>query len=157
MHFISADTKLFVAGTTQLSAIGEWASLQRKPIVTGGATSPIFAEDRFEYVSRSIPSDFYILQAYVRLLEQYNLDLINIVYVNNEYGKSVTTQLIGLSNGLFEIQLLASFDGADDLGGINGVLDDLEGSPTSVTFLMSTGIENQDFFNIAGKVSFTGT
>jgi hypothetical protein len=46
------DCHAFVgpAWTTQLSAIGEWAGLKQKPIVTGGATSPIFAQDNFGWV-----------------------------------------------------------------------------------------------------------
>jgi len=137
--------------TTQLAAIGEWAGLEHKPIITGGATSPIFTQDNFGYVSRSIPSDLYVLKAFVGLIVEYGLDLINIVHVNDEYGQSVTTALVDLSKGLFKIQLLQTFDGADDVEGINKALDDLEDSPTSVTFLGVTSLEIKMFLNIAGS------
>ena len=80
--------------TMQLAAIGEWAGLEHKPIITGGVTSPIFAQDNFGYVSRSIPSDLFILKAFVGHIVEYGLDLINIVYVNNECGQSVITTLV---------------------------------------------------------------
>ena len=139
------------AWTTQLAAIGEWAGLEHKPIVSGGATSPIFAQDNFGYVSRSIPSDLNVLKAFVGLIVEYGLDLINVVYVNDEYGQSVATALVDLSKGLFKIQLLQTFDGADDVEGINKALDDLEGSPTSVTFLGVTSLDIKEFLNIAGR------
>jgi hypothetical protein len=41
--------------TSQLSVISEWAGIVHKPIISGGATSPIFAQENFGYVSRSVP------------------------------------------------------------------------------------------------------
>ena len=137
--------------STQVAAIGEWATLKHKPIITGGATSPMFAQDNFGYVSRSIPSDLNLLNAFVQLIEEYELERINIVYVNDEYGQSVTTALTDLSKGRFKIQLLQAFDGADDVEGINEALDELEGSPTSTTFLAVTVLDIKEFLNIAGK------
>ena len=139
------------AWTTQLSAIGEWAGVEQLPIVSGGATSPIFAKDNFGYVSRSIPSETKPLEAFVQLIEEYGLNLINIVYVNNEYGLSVVEALTGMNMGRFEVQLLATFDDADDTEGINNVLDALESSPTSVTFLASTVLPQTNFLNMAGS------
>ena len=101
-------------------------------------------------MSRSVPSDLFILKAFVGLIVEYGFDLINIVYVNDVYGQSVTTALVDLSKGLFEIQLLQTSDGADDVEGINKALDDLEDSPTSVTFLVAL-LETKEFLNIAGS------
>ena len=50
-------------------------------------------------MSRSVPSDLFILKAFVGLIVEYGFDLINIVYVNDEYGQSVTTALVDLSKG----------------------------------------------------------
>jgi ABC-type branched-subunit amino acid transport system substrate-binding protein len=139
------------AWTTQLGAIGEWAGIKKKPIVSGGATSPIFAQDNFGYVSRSIPSDLNVLEAFAQLIVEYKLSLINVVYANDEYGASVVQALTDLSEGRFDIQILRSFESTADVENINSVLDDLEASPTSVTFLGATVIQAADFLNAAGK------
>eukprot|EP00956_Cyclotella_meneghiniana_P001973 scaffold2223_cov46-Cyclotella_meneghiniana.AAC.2 len=105
----------------------------------------------FGYVSRSIPSETKPLEAFVQLIVEYGLTLINIVYVNNEYGLSVVEALTGMNMGRFEVQLLATFGDADDTEGINNVLDALESSPTSVTFLASTVLPQTNFLNMAGS------
>jgi ABC-type branched-subunit amino acid transport system substrate-binding protein len=138
------------AWTTQLSAIGEWAGMKQKPIVSGGATSPIFAQDNFGWVSRSIPSDLNVLEAFAQIIVEYELNLINIVYANDEYGVSIAEALTELSGGDFQIQLIRSFESAGDVEGINIILDDLEASPTSITFLGMTIIQTADFLNAAG-------
>ena len=139
------------AWTTQLSAIGEWAGMEQKPIVSGGATSPIFTQDNFRYVSRSIPSDLFVLEAFVQLIVEYEMNLINVVYANDEYGQSVVEALVELSKNSFEIELIRAFDSADDEEGINDVLDDLQRSPTKVTFLGMTEFQTSIFLNAAGK------
>ena len=139
------------AWTTQLSAIGEWAGIKQKPIVSGGATSPIFTQNNFRYVSRSIPSDLFVIEAFVQLIVEYGIDLINVVYVNDDYGQSVVEALVELSQESFEIELIRAFESADDEGGINDVLDDLQRSPTKVTFLGMTDFGTLNFLNAAGQ------
>ena len=150
-NYDSCSVFIGPAWSTQLSAIGEWAGVEQKPIVSGAATSTVFSEDNFGYVSRSIPSDSYVLKSYIQLIVEYGLTSINIVYVNNEYGSSLAEALVGMSNGRFEVQLLRTFDDADDIDGINSVLDDLEKSSTSVTFLATTNLPLTNFLNAAGK------
>ena len=125
--------------------------MEKKPIVSGGATSPIFAQENYGYVSRSIPSDVNVIKAFVQLIVDYEIDLINVVYVNDEYGQTVVEALVQLSQGLFQIQLLRTFESANDEEGINNVLDDLQSSPTQVTFLGSTTLETGNFLNAAGQ------
>ena len=78
-HYSSCAVFVGPAWTSQLSAIGEWAGLERKPIVSGGATSAVFAGENFEYVSRSIPSEVNVLEAFVQIIVEYEMDIINIV------------------------------------------------------------------------------
>jgi class 3 adenylate cyclase/ABC-type branched-subunit amino acid transport system substrate-binding protein len=139
------------AWTTQLSAVGEWAGLAHKPMVSGGATSPIFALDNYNYVSRTIPGELNVLEAFVQLIVEYNLSKINIVYANDEYGVSVVEALIEMSLGKFEVELIRSFESVEDVESIQLVLDDLETSVTSVTFLGMTVLFTKDFLNEAGK------
>ena len=56
-----------------------------------------------------------------------------------------------LSRGSFQIQLLRTFGSANDVEGIHDVLDDLQSSPTQITFLGLSSLETADFLNIAGK------
>jgi ABC-type branched-subunit amino acid transport system substrate-binding protein len=144
---------LFVgpAYTPQLSSIGEWAGVLQKPIVSGGVTSPIFAQDNFGYVSRSTPSDIYVMEAFIQFMVKYEWSIINIVYFNDEYGRSGAESLVELSNGRFEVQALRTFYSVDDIEGINSVLNDLEASPTHVTYLSMTILQMEDFLNAAGR------
>ena len=137
--------------TTQLSAVGEWAQLEHKPIVTGGATSPIFAQENFGYVSRSNPSDVYVLKAFAQLIVDYGLDRINVVYVYDAYGQSVAEALVRLSKHSFEVELIRAIKTVDDVEHMNRVLDELQNSPTQVTFLGLSSLETAGFLNAAGK------
>jgi ABC-type branched-subunit amino acid transport system substrate-binding protein len=137
--------------TSQLSAIGEWAGIVHKPIISGGATSPIFAQENFGYVSRSVPSSLYSIEAYVELIKEYGFSLINLVHMNDEWGSSVARELVSHAGDGFQIQVLRSFESADDVDGIQSALDDIQASPTRVTFVCTTEIHTGVFLNAAGK------
>jgi hypothetical protein len=91
-----------------------------------------------------------VLDAFAQIIVEYKLNLINVVYANDEYGVSIAEALIELSGDDFEIQLIRSFESADDVEDIDSILDDLEASPTSITFLSMTVIQTADFLNAAG-------
>jgi hypothetical protein len=55
-NYESCHLSVGTAWTTQLSAVGEWAGIVKKPIISGGATSPIFSQENYGYVLRSNPS-----------------------------------------------------------------------------------------------------
>ena len=56
-----------------------------------------------------------------------------------------------MSKNLFQVQILRSFQDATDTQGISSILDDIEQSPTHVTFLAMTVLQLTDFLNTAGK------
>ena len=136
--------------TVQLEAIGEWAGVVQKPIVTGTATSPIFTEPNYNYVSRTIPSDTYVLRAFVSLIREYEFELINIVYVDDRLGQRMTAALYEMSKGLFHVESIHSIKDVDDVDGITSALDALEDSSASVTFL-GLYYDISTFLNMAGQ------
>lgn len=131
--------------------MGEWAGLVHKPLISGTATSPIFAQDNFGYVSRSIPSELYVVEAYTELMAEYDMDLINVVYANDQWGTSVAEALLATAGKGFNVHLIRSIESADDVDGINDILDDLEASPSQITFVSATEIQLSAFLNAAGR------
>jgi ABC-type branched-subunit amino acid transport system substrate-binding protein len=61
--------------------------------------------DRLKKLSRSVPSSLYSIEAYVQLMKEYGISLINLVQMNDEWGASVAQELVNYAGGGFQIQV----------------------------------------------------
>jgi len=139
------------AWSSQMLSIGEFASIEKKPLVSGGANSPLLSKSNFEYVTRVIPSDTGLLDAVVALIVEYDLPMINLVYFNDDYGRSIAEELISRSEGLFSIEVLRSFDGDSSDQALEDIMDDLEESWTHVTYVATSRFALKRFLDFAGE------
>jgi hypothetical protein len=80
--------------------------LYTRPSFQEGPPAPIFGRENFGYVSRSVASSLYLIEAYVELIKKYGFSLINLVHMDDKWESSVARVLVSHAGDGFKIQVL---------------------------------------------------